>query len=151
MLESKFTPMRVPGSVCEGQQEIHPYWIDANNVLPESEQNRYWSLNRADQLSWGVGRQPLWVLTTKLAMTTVARKNGTQVLSLTRRQSHIDSIHSPHSTRNTIIILCIKSVKFHRGTFPFLNLNFFSVENRDVSDVHQISIYQNHGFIEVCG
>ena len=30
-------------------------------------------------------------------------------------QSHIDSIHSPQRTRNTIMKLCMKSVKFHRG------------------------------------
>lgn len=53
--------------------------------------------------------------TTRLPMTTVAKKNGTQTAPDTRIQSHIDSIHSPHKTRNTIINECIKSLKFHRG------------------------------------
>ena len=52
-------------------------------------------------------------------MTTVARKKGTQTLLATHMQSHMDSIHSPHSTRNTIMKLCMKSMKFHRGIiFP---------------------------------
>ena len=59
-------------------------------------------------------------------MTTVARKKGTQMDPLTLRQSHMDSIHSPHSTRNTIIILCMKSVKFQRGTSFETNICFFS-------------------------
>lgn len=48
-------------------------------------------------------------------MTTVAKKNGMQAVSQTSMQSHMDSIHSPQSTRNTIINECMKSVKFHRG------------------------------------
>ena len=55
------------------------------------------------------------ILTTKFPITTVARKNGTQTSEATHIQSHIDSIHSPHKTRNTIIKLCMKSTKFHRG------------------------------------
>lgn len=74
---------------------------------------------------------------TRLAMRTVARKYGTHVGPATYIQSHIDSIHSPQSTRNTIMklkitriflpldnlclwsdiiyYLCMKSVKFQRG------------------------------------
>ena len=44
-------------------------------------------------------------LTTRLPMTTVARKKGTQTLEETSMQSHMDSIHSPHSTRKTIMKL----------------------------------------------
>lgn len=57
-------------------------------------------------------------LTTRLPMTTVARKNGMHDTSPTSIQSHIDSIHSPHSTRNTIMKECMKSVKFQRGKSP---------------------------------
>ena len=53
--------------------------------------------------------------TTRLPMTTVARKKGTQTLLATHMQSHMDSIHSPHSTRKTIMKLCMKSMKFHLG------------------------------------
>ena len=53
--------------------------------------------------------------TTKFPITTVARKKGTQTLLATHMQSHMDSIHSPQSTRNTIMKLCMKSIKFHRG------------------------------------
>ena len=53
--------------------------------------------------------------TTRFPMTTVARKKGTQTLLATNMQSHMDSIHSPHSTRNTIMKLCMKSMKFQRG------------------------------------
>ena len=38
-----------------------------------------------------------------------------QKINGTYMQSHIDSIHSPQRTRNTIMKLCMKSVKFHRG------------------------------------
>jgi len=55
------------------------------------------------------------ILTTKFPMTTVAKKNGIQDQSPTSIQSHMDSIHSPHKTRNTIINECMKSVKFHLG------------------------------------
>lgn len=51
-------------------------------------------------------------------MTTVAKKKGMQETSPTYIQSHIDSIHSPHKTRNTIIKECMKSVKFHLGNSP---------------------------------
>ena len=54
---------------------------------------------------------------TRFPINTVARKYGTQAFPATQRQSHIDSIHSPHNTRNTIIKLCKKSVKFHRGSW----------------------------------
>jgi len=56
------------------------------------------------------------ILTTKFPITTVAKKNGIQDQSPTSIQSHMDSIHSPHNTRNTIINECIKSVKFHLGS-----------------------------------
>lgn len=59
-----------------------------------------------------------FILTTKLPMTTVAKKNGMQETSPTSMQSHMDSIHSPHSTRKTIIKECMKSVKFHLGKSP---------------------------------
>lgn len=55
------------------------------------------------------------ILTTRLPITTVAKKNGIQETSPTYIQSHMDSIHSPHSTRNTIMKECMKSVKFQRG------------------------------------
>lgn len=42
---------------------------------------------------------------TKLAMRTVAKKYGTHAGPATYMQSHIDSIHSPHKTRNTIMKL----------------------------------------------
>lgn len=66
------------------------------------------------------------ILTTRLPMTTVARKNGIQDQSPTNIQSHMDSIHSPQSTRNTIINECMKSVKFHRGNSPSTNLSTLS-------------------------
>ena len=53
---------------------------------------------------------------TKFPIRTVARKYGTHAFPATHRQSHMDSIHSPQRTRNTIIKLCKKSVKFHRGS-----------------------------------
>ena len=72
---------------------------------------------------------------TRFPTRTVAMKYGMQALPLTKMQSHIDSIHSPQRTRNTIIkltkrifvskmyfwiigmleYLCMKSVKFHLG------------------------------------
>ena len=55
-------------------------------------------------------------VTTRLPITTVARKNGMHVESPTNMQSHIDSIHSPQRTRKTIINECIKSIKCHRGS-----------------------------------
>lgn len=61
--------------------------------------------------------------TTRLPMTTVARKKGTQAAPATSMQSHMDSIHSPHSTRKTIMKECMKSSKFQRGTAPSKNLN----------------------------
>ena len=60
----------------------------------------------------------MFLLTTRLPMTTVARKNGTHDQDPTHIQSHILSIHSPHNTLNTIINECIKSVKFHLGNWP---------------------------------
>lgn len=65
-------------------------------------------------------------LTTRLPITTVARKNGIQDTSPTNIQSHIDSIHSPHSTLNTIINECMKSVKFHLGRSPSGNRSTLS-------------------------
>ena len=62
-------------------------------------------------------------------MTTVARKNGTQTLLATHMQSHMDSIHSPHSTRKTIMKLCMKSVKFQRGITLFGNRSMLSKQN----------------------
>lgn len=68
------------------------------------------------------------LLTTRLPMTTVARKNGMQETSPTSIQSHIDSIHSPQSTRKTIMNECIKSVKFHLGRSPSGNRSTLSVQ-----------------------
>lgn len=65
-------------------------------------------------------------LTTRLPITTVARKKGIQDTSPTYIQSHIDSIHSPQSTRNTIMKECMKSVKFQRGNSPSGNRSFLS-------------------------
>ena len=59
-------------------------------------------------------------------MTTVARKKGTQTLLATSMQSHMDSIHSPHSTRKTIMKLCMKSMKLQRGMIPKWNLSTLS-------------------------
>lgn len=58
------------------------------------------------------------VLTTRLPMTTVAKKKGIHDTSPTSMQSHMLSIHSPHNTLNTIMKLCMKSVKFHLGRSP---------------------------------
>ena len=60
-------------------------------------------------------------------MTTVAKKNGIQDQSPTSMQSHIDSIHSPHNTRNTIMKECMKSVKFHLGMSPSGNFSTLSI------------------------
>ena len=55
-------------------------------------------------------------------MIMVVRKNGTQwkpqqnMQSQVDCESQVDSIHSPHSTRNTIMNECRKSIKFQRGT-----------------------------------
>ena len=68
----------------------------------------------------------IFKLTTRFPITTVARKKGTQTLDATHIQSHIDSIHSPHSTRKTIMKLCMKSVKFQRGIVLFGNLSMLS-------------------------
>lgn len=70
-------------------------------------------------------------LTTKFPMTTVAKKNGIHDTSPTSMQSHIDSIHSPHSTRNTIMNECMKSVKFQRGISPSGNRNTRSSFSRE--------------------
>lgn len=72
------------------------------------------------------GRDNKAVLTTKLPITTVARKNGMHETSPTSIQSHIDSIHSPHRTRNTIMNECMKSVKFQRGISPSGNRSVLS-------------------------
>ena len=56
--------------------------------------------------------------TTRLPITTVARKKGTQAPPVTSIQSHMDSIHSPHKTLNIIINEWPKSVKFQRGSSP---------------------------------
>lgn len=60
-------------------------------------------------------------------MTTVARKNGMQVESPTSIQSHMDSIHSPHRTRKTIMNECIKSMKCQRGSSLSGNRSTLSV------------------------
>lgn len=90
------------------------------------------------------------ILTTKFPITTVAKKNGMHDTSPTNIQSHIDSIHSPHSTRNTIINECIKSVKFHRGISPSWNRNTRSETYRSVRLVllpRQIKHFlRNNGF-----
>ena len=52
---------------------------------------------------------------TRFPTSTVARKYGTHGGPDTKMQSHMDSIHSPHKTLNTIMKLCMKSVKFHLG------------------------------------
>ena len=65
-------------------------------------------------------------LTTRFPITTVARKKGTQTYDATHMQTHMDSIHSPHKTRNTIMKLCIKSTKFQRGISLFKNLSMLS-------------------------
>ena len=54
-------------------------------------------------------------LTTKFPITNVSRKKGMHILPLHHIQSHIDSIHSPHSTRKTIMNECKKSIKCQRG------------------------------------
>lgn len=54
--------------------------------------------------------------TTRFPIITVARKKGTHDASPTSMQSHMDSIHSPHSTLKMIMKECQKSVKFHRGS-----------------------------------
>ncbi len=61
-------------------------------------------------------------------MTTVARKKGTQTLEATHMQTHMDSIHSPQSTRKTIMKLCMKSTKFHRGIIFLGSLSTLSEE-----------------------
>ena len=43
------------------------------------------------------------ILTTRLPMIIVSRKNGMQMTPEQSMQSHMDSIHSPHRTRNTIM------------------------------------------------
>ena len=80
---------------------------------------------------WAIFLYHTTSLTTKFPMTTVARKKGTHTLEATHMQSHIDSIHSPHRTRKTIIKLCMKSVKFHLGiVFPG-NLSILSRKRGD--------------------
>ena len=61
-------------------------------------------------------------------MTTVARKNGIQTFEATSMQSHMDSIHSPHNTRKTIMKLCMKSTKFQRGISLDGNLSVLSAK-----------------------
>ena len=51
----------------------------------------------------------------RFPMIIVKRKNGTQWKPEQCMQSHVDSIHSPHSTRKTIMKECMKSMKFQRG------------------------------------
>ena len=52
-------------------------------------------------------------------MIMVSKKNGThRYCCPIRMQFHIDSIHSPHRTRNTIINACKKFLKFHLGILP---------------------------------
>ncbi len=82
------------------------------------------------------------ILTTKLPITTVAKKNGIQDTSPTYIQSHMDSIHSPHSTRNTIMNECMKSVKFHLGISPPGNIDTLSVKNNTVLPLAQIIDYR---------
>lgn len=69
--------------------------------------------------------------TTRLPITTVARKNGIHDTSPTNIQSHIDSIHSPHNTLKTIMNECMKSVKFHLGNSCSGNLSTLSVNIGD--------------------
>ena len=63
-------------------------------------------------------------------MTTVARKKGTQTYEDTHIHTHIDSIHSPHKTLNTIMKLCMKSTKFQRGSSLFRNLSMLSEKQK---------------------
>lgn len=54
-----------------------------------------------------------------LPMIWVSRKKGTQIYWLEALiQFHIDSIHSPHSTLNTMRKAWGKSLKFQRGVLP---------------------------------
>ena len=53
--------------------------------------------------------------TTRLPMIIVVRKNGTQWKPQQCMQSQVNSIHSPHRTRNTIMNEWRKSWKFQRG------------------------------------
>lgn len=68
--------------------------------------------------------------TTRLPMTTVARKNGMQVESPTSIQSHMDSTHSPQRTRNTIMNECMKSRKCQRGSSLFWNRSTLSISTQ---------------------
>ena len=63
-------------------------------------------------------------------MTTVARKNGIQTFEATSMQSHMDSIHSPHNTRKTIMNECMKSTKFQRGISLKGNLSVLSAKKQ---------------------
>lgn len=92
-----------------------------------------------------------WNLTTRLPMTTVARKNGIHETSPTSIQSHIDSIHSPHSTRNTIMNECMKSVKFQRGKSPSGKRSTLSgTRTREHTDTHRDAHGERYIWLE-CG
>lgn len=110
-----------------------------------------------DQLSRKLTKLQTHILTTKFPMTTVARKNGIQDTSPTYMQSHMDSIHSPQSTLNTIMKECMKSVKFHRGNSPPGNRSTWSVtSNFGLTLVSIRMIYTHHeekntsNYLEIC-
>lgn len=99
-----------------------------DNFRPKNSQILGWKL-----LDFRHKRVSSVVHTTRLPMTTVAKKNGMHVGSPTSKQSHIDSIHSPHNTRNTIMNECRKSVKFHLGSSWSLNMYIFSAKMQPIS------------------
>lgn len=68
----------------------------------------------------------LFIFTIKWLIKTRAKKNGMQETLLTKRQSFILSIHSPHIVLITIMIEWRKSEKFQRGISPSGNLVMFS-------------------------
>ena len=100
--------------------------IVTKEVLPSSSPVISFRLKRNDRndLFNSNGRKKK--LTTRFPITTVARKKGTQTYDATHMQTHMDSIHSPHRTRKTIMKLCMKSTKFQRGTPGTYSLSLFS-------------------------
>lgn len=66
------------------------------------------------------------ILTTRLPMIMVNKKNGTQAYPDTFIHIHMDSIHSPHKTRNTIMNECKKVLKPHLGSSPSSNSSLIS-------------------------
>ena len=70
---------------------------------------------------------------TRFPISTVARKYGTHAFPDTHMQSHIDSIHSPQRTRNTIMKLCKKSMKCHLGIMQSHFSHTYSVQSEPKS------------------